>query len=277
ALAAGRVTRQELRTRFVKLHHNVYAPIGMPIDAAERARAAWLWSRREAAVAGLSAAALLGARWLPGDAPAELARTRATAAPGIVVHRGAIAGDELCLVQSVDCTTAARTAYDIGRRTSGDAAVVRIDSLLNATRCAPAAIAALAARYPGARGTRQLRAALDLVDGGAESPQETALRLVLIRAGLPRPVTQIPVRDHRGTVVRRIDMGWPRYLVGVEYDGGQHWTDPDVHAEDIDRLEFLAARGWLIVRVSSRQLRRSPGTVAERAGTALRQRGRTSP
>lgn len=47
ALAAGFVTRQMLRTKYVKLHYNVYAPVGMQLDAADRARAAWLWSRRQ--------------------------------------------------------------------------------------------------------------------------------------------------------------------------------------------------------------------------------------
>jgi hypothetical protein len=68
----------------------------------------------------------------------------------------------------------------------------------------------------------------------AESPQETRLRLLLVRSGFPRPVTQIPVRNDRGRVVRRIDMGWPDRMVGVEYDGEQHWTNPRTHAEDIE-------------------------------------------
>lgn len=59
------------------------------------------------------------------------------------------------MVQSIDCTTPARTAYDIGRRTSGDAAIIRIDALLNATRCPVSAVAAIAARHPGARGVRR--------------------------------------------------------------------------------------------------------------------------
>ena len=41
-------------------------------------------------------------------------------------------------------------------------------------------------------------------------------------------------------------MGWPDWKVGVEYDGEQHWTDPNRHAEDIERLEYLAAQGWII-------------------------------
>lgn len=121
----------------------------------------------------------------------------------------------------------------------------------------------------GARGIRHLREALGLVDGGAESPQETRLRLLLVQSGIPRPVTQIPVRDDRGRVVRRIDMGWPEWMVGAEYDGEQHFTDPDAYAADIERLEFLAGRGWTIVRVSSRQLRWQRPEVVVRVRRAL--------
>ncbi len=83
----------------------------------------------------------------------------------------------------------------------------------------------LARRYPGARGLKSLRTALPLVDGGAASPRETALRLLLIDAGLPRPTTQIPVVEGRGRLVRVLDMGWEEFMVGAEYDGDQHRTD----------------------------------------------------
>jgi hypothetical protein len=36
-------------------------------------------------------------------------------------------------------------------------------------------------------------------DAGAESPQETRVRLVLFAAGFPRPETQIPVYDEWGS------------------------------------------------------------------------------
>lgn len=75
-------------------------------------------------------------------------------------------------------------------------------------------------------------------------------------------------------MVRRIDMGgWLEWKVGVEYDGEQHWTDPDIHAGDIERLEFLAARGWLIVRVSARQLRYQRPEIVRRVRQALASRG----
>jgi hypothetical protein len=153
-----------------------------------------------------------------------------------------------------------------------DASIVRIDALLNATGCGVEEVAAIAARYPSARGIRYLRSALELVDGGAESPQETRLRLILIRGGVPRPVTQIPVTDDRGRVVRRIDMGWPEWRVGVAYDGEQHFTNAAGYEADIDRLDFLAARRWRIVRVSSRHMK-APGEIVARAGAALRDRG----
>lgn len=271
-MASGAVTRQTLRAKYVKLHHNVYAPRGMTLDAKERAFAAWLWSRGEATLVGHSAAAMHGTEWLPSDAPAELGRTRHKAPHGIIVHTGALADDEVCMRASIDCTTPARTAYDIGRRTAGEDAVIRIDALFNATRCTVADAESIAARYPGARGIRQLRETLVLTDGGAESPQETRLRLLLVQSHIPRPVTQILVDNPRGRD-RRIDMGWPEFMVGAEYDGRQHWADADVHAEDIERLEFLAAKGWLIVRVSGRQLRYQRQEVVRRVRDALISRG----
>jgi len=114
---------------------------------------------------------------------------------------------------------------------------------------------------------RALRKALDLADGGAESPKETELRLLVVRDGLPRPVTQVPVGR------RRVDMGWPQWKVGVEYDGAHHWTDPRQHRRDIDRLAELMARGWLIVRVSADMLRYHRDVIVGRTCVALRQAG----
>jgi hypothetical protein len=272
ALAAGVLTRRELKAKYLKQHRDVYARKGVTLTAQDRAIAAWMWSRGEATLVGNSAAALHGTKWIDDDEPPELARSRATTAEGILIRSGAIAADELCLRASVPCTTPARTAYDIGRFMSPDASIVRIDALLNATGCGVDDVSAIAARYPSARGIRRLRAALDLVDGGAESPQETRLRLILIRGGLPRPVTQIPVTDDRGRVVRRIDMGWPDWRVGVEYDGEQHFTNASGYEADIDRLDFLAARKWNIVRVSSRHMK-APEEIVARADGALRRRG----
>jgi very-short-patch-repair endonuclease len=101
------------------------------------------------------------------------------------------------------------------------------------------------------------------MDGGAESPQETRTRLVLIDAGLPRPQTQIIVAPWR------IDMGWEEFRVGVEYDGAQHWTDHTRFAHDIDRHAVLTALGWRIIRVSADLLRHRRTVILQRVFAAL--------
>jgi very-short-patch-repair endonuclease len=88
-------------------------------------------------------------------------------------------------------------------------------------------------------------------------------------------VTQIPVRNEFGRVVRRIDMGYPERKVGVEYDGEQHFNGPDDYAKDIERLEFLAAMGWIIVRVSATQLRYQRAEIVDRVRMALARAGAT--
>lgn len=274
AILSGRVTRNDLRLRYVKLHRNVYAPRDLELTALHRAEAAWLWSNREAVLVGNSAAALLGTKWLSAGDPAEVGRIRHPSPRGIIVRSGVIADQEVRTVGGIRCTTAARTAFDVGRRLPLDHAVVRIDALLNATRSPIGDVREITSTYPGARGVRNLRHALELVDGGAESPQETRLRLTLVRAGLPRPRTQIPVIA--ANTVRRIDMGWTDWKVGVEYDGEQHFVNSDDYANDIDRLEFLANCGWLIVRVSARQLRWERLKVVARVREALISRGMPS-
>ncbi|MGB3521759.1 MAG: hypothetical protein WBA50_09810 [Mycobacterium sp.] len=275
ALAAGSVTRRTLRSRYRSIYRNVYLPNGQELTPVTRAVAGWLWSGRTATVAGLSAAALHRSRWLDARLPAELNRKAASDAEGILIHRERLEPDETCLIRGIPTTTAARTAFDLGRNKGLTGAVIRLDALANATRLVADDISALAQRHRGARGLLQLRRAITLMDGGAESPQETRTRLLLIRGGLPRPTTQIVVRDGFGRPCARIDMGWPEYQVGVEFDGAQHWTDPRQRTADIDRYAELSARGWVIVRVSSDLLRYRPGVVLARVRAALRAAGYT--
>lgn len=86
-------------------------------------------------------------------------------------------------------------------------------------------------------------------DSGAQSSQETYLRLLLIDDGLPPPQTQIPVLGDNGSVVAYLDMGWPDLLVAVEYDGEQHRTNRSQYSWDVKRLEMAQRRGWIVVRV----------------------------
>jgi hypothetical protein len=272
ALASGDVTRRQLGSQYRAVYRNVYVPMDDELTAVTRARAAWLWAGRRATLAGMSAAAVHGSLWIDPNLPAELIRI-GHPADGLIVHRDNLSDDEVCVVDGMPVTTPVRTAFDIGRQNGLKNAVARLDALARATGVQQADIAALAKRKRGARGIVQLREALDLVDGGAESPQETLTRLVLIDGGLPRPHTQIAVRNGVGYPFARIDMGWPQFHVGVEYDGTQHWIDPAQRTSDIDRLAELEALGWPIIRVGAELLRNRPSVVVDRATRALRAAG----
>lgn len=165
-------------------------------------------------------------------------------------------------------TTPARTAFDVGRTRPDDQAVAAVDALLNATRITPREVVAVADAHLGARGVARLRRVLEFVDGGAESPQESRLRMLVVRAGLPRPETQIEFRQ----LHIRVDMGWRRWKVAVEYDGVQHWTDGRQRAWDIERIALLEDAGWVVIRVSADMLRRPP-VVVERIREKLRAAG----
>jgi hypothetical protein len=273
ALAAGVLTPHRLRTDFQAVHRNVYVPRGQQLTPVTRAVAAWLWSGREATAAGWSAAALHRTLWIDAWLPAELNRRSRDRVSGILLHSDALWDDETCVRDGIRMTTPVRTAFDIGRRKGLTTAVIRLDALTRATELKLADVNLLAERHRGARGIVQLRQALSMVDGGSESPYETRTRLVLIAAGLPHPMTQIEVRDRFAYPFARIDMGWEDWLVGVEFDGAQHWTDPARRTRDIDRLAELESRGWTIVRVSADLLRNRPDVVIERTRRALRSAG----
>ena len=179
AVAAGLVSRRQLSGRYQAIYRNVYIPRGEELTAGSRAKAAWLWSGRHATLAGLSAAAMHGSLWIDPGLPAELMR-RGDEVDGIVIHRDKLADDEICLVDGMLTTTPARTGYDLGRRKNLTQAVIRLDALARATGLCRRDVDPLGARHRGARGVVQLRRALDLMDGGAESPQETRTRLMLM-------------------------------------------------------------------------------------------------
>jgi hypothetical protein len=130
ALAAGVVTRYQLKTRYRAIFRNVYVAAGREVTPVDKAIGAWLWSGRRATAAGLSAAALHGTRWISSTSPAELNQPSRHKTPGILLHSDTLAEHEVCVVRGVPATTPARTAFDLGRRGGVEAAVIRIDALI---------------------------------------------------------------------------------------------------------------------------------------------------
>lgn len=208
-----------------------------------------------------------GSRWVDDDAAIEMVCGNTRPPNGLITYNDNLFDGEVVRRRGIPVTSPARTGFDLGRRGLKVKAVIRLDALCRATGLATNDIEEVAARHPGSRGLRQLRDALNLVDPGAESPKETWLRLLLIRAGLPTPTTQIEVVD--GDWVARLDMGWEEMKVAVEYDGDQHRTDRRQYLRDIRRMERLQQLGWIVIRVVAED---RPADVLRRVREALESR-----
>ena len=273
ALASGTVTRHQLRSKYVAIHPGVYAPADTRLTALSRATAGWLWTGRSGVLAGRSAAAWHGAKWVDDDAPAQLLHRNRRPPSGIDTWSDRFEDDELQTVRGIRVTTPARTALDLACRLPVDEAVAAIDALARATKLKMADVDLLAQRYRGRRVIRRARVALDLVDPGAESPQESRLRLLYIRAGFPRPETQIPVYDQYGQLVAVLDMGWPDIMVGADYEGEHHRLSRQRFNSDIRRFDMVTELGWKDVRVTVED---TDAVAIERTRLAFERRGALS-
>ncbi|MCV7132570.1 DUF559 domain-containing protein [Mycobacterium hodleri] len=273
ALVNGRVpNKYRLRTRYRAILPDIYLPKDAEPTLRQRTRGAWQWTYGDGVVCGLAAAAMHGSRWIADDVPVELIWPNARPPRGVKTRRDRLLSGEVERVDGIWVTTVARTAFDLGRRGPLDGCIERIDALGNATGLAVDAVMAVARRHPGSPGVRKLPAVLELYDRGAESPRETWLRLVLIRAGYPRPRTQIPVGGAYGQPTYFLDMGWDDVKLAVEYDGDHHRTDSAQFAKDIVRMEFVNELGWQVIRVAKAN---RPADVLARVQRAWQSRVRT--
>jgi hypothetical protein len=231
ALAAGVLTRGQLRWNHRAIFPDVYISKEAPPSLSQRIIGGWLWSGRRGVIAGLSAAALHGARWVDETTDVKLIWRCGRPPVGIVVRNERIETDEIVEVAGLPVTTPERTALDIARDRPRDSAVARLDALARATGVAVAGVLPLVDRYRGARGLCRSIAALSLMDGGSQSPRESLVRLALIDAGLPAPRTDFTITD--GTTLALIAMGYEAPLVGIGFGTGTP--------------ELLARAGWKMI------------------------------
>ncbi|OFJ55747.1 type IV toxin-antitoxin system AbiEi family antitoxin [Mycolicibacterium grossiae] len=267
-LAARGLTRGQLRWNFTLMFPDVYVPKAAKRTLLVRTRAAWLWSGREGVIAGRAAAALHGAGYVDDGTPIELIVGRSRSPAGIVTRNERIDADEIMEIDGMCVTTPARTAVDLARHLPRNHAVRHLDALAHATDLTSQAAVALVDRHPRARGIRRAGVALDLMDGGAQSPRETWLRLLYVDAGFPRPATQVRVSDGWSTAF--LDLGWEGPMVSAEYDGDRHQLDRKRYVHDIGRNELVRQQGWLDVHVVAEH---SPAYVLRRTADAFARRG----
>ena len=124
----------------------------------------------------------------------------------------------------------------------------------------------------GTPGTPRLRNALALARESVRSPGESVMRLVLVAAGFPEPMPNLPVRDEETAKVRYIDLAWPSVGFGLEYDGDGHRTSKGQWQDDENRRDELSSQGWTLARSNGSDLRR-PLRVLLRLRRSLGERG----
>jgi hypothetical protein len=305
ALALG-MSRDVLRgTTFRRPFQGVRVPAHLPDTLEVRCRAAALLLPRDAAFSHATATALLGlplplsegtrrgsgviepnrGAWpSPGaaghDARLPLHATVPVRDPrivgprlaGIVTHVSKLEPEE-----TVPCsdgllaTTPVRTWLDRAATLDLVDLVALGDALLRRGLTTDRELQRAVSRWARRPGAALSRRAVALVEPGADSPMETRLRLLLVLAGLPRPVVNRDVVAHGGWIARP-DLSYPALKIAIEYDGDHHRVSRRQWQNDIGRRRSLEEDGWLVLVFTADDVMRRGADTVRRVRSALAQR-----
>jgi very-short-patch-repair endonuclease len=267
-VADGALTAEQLRgPQFRRLYRDAYLPAGMPPTHERRCEALALVLPPEAVITGRSAATLRGIQLARAIDPVEIVvplETRVARRSGVDVRRSDLTAGESTPWSRIGVASPLRTTLDLLLDRSLPEAVADLDAVLRAGLIDPRALQRMVTERSD-RGIVAARRAVELADPRAESRPESRLRVYLVLDGL-EPVPQFVVSDWRG-VAARVDLGFPRQRLAVEYDGEWHGEWRQI-STDRERLNRLQAAGWDVLFVTARQLR-DPSTVVAQVRTAL--------
>ncbi|MDT8341492.1 MAG: DUF559 domain-containing protein [Longimicrobiales bacterium] len=241
-----------------------------PVTSKYQAEAAALLAcGEEAVLTHQSAAGILGI--LPEPGPEELVhvsgpRTLRGSRSGVRLHRvGRPPADELDRRHGLDVTAGPRTILDLAaclgpydlERALAQAERREVVTLDQVRR--------IADRYPGRAGRGRLQALLDDIVEPAltRSPPEVLFLKRLRTAGVPPPRTNARIHGIE------VDLLFPDYRLAVEIDGYAFHRQRPAFEDDRSRSAALAARGFLVLRFTPRQLTKEPDRVLARLCLAL--------
>jgi very-short-patch-repair endonuclease len=266
AISGGLLTPAMLRGRsWQRLFPDVYLHRDVAMDHRTWCTAVGLILPPDAAIGGLSAAFLWGVDLLAPDAPVSVL-TKRTAwmfrHERVRTHYSAIDDGDLTSWDGSMVSSPERTAFDLGRRLGRAGGLMVLDGLAHSGVADLGVVAELASRRYWWPGIPKLNELLRIADPRTESPMESRLRLLLHDAGLPQGRPQFEIRNVRGLLIGRVDLGWPAARLAVEYEGDHH-RERDQFRRDIDRVNALRMAGWTVLRLTADDvLRRPDRTVA---------------
>jgi very-short-patch-repair endonuclease len=162
---------------------------------------------------------------------------------------------------------AAVTWGGIADRLTVDDLVVVGDAALRRGLAGLDALESIASGERHRRGVRSLRRALPLLEPRTDSPMETRLRLLLVRAGLPRPEANRDVVVH-GEWLARPDLSYPQLRIAIEFDGDHHRSRRQ-WLSDRARRQLLEDAGWIVLEFTADDVLRRPEATVERVRRAI--------
>jgi hypothetical protein len=236
---------------------NVYADPSQTFDHELLSRAAALVMPPYAVLGGRSAAIWWGAATAGVTDPVLVLVPPSSAwrgPKGVRVHRTELApGDVETIEDGLRITSAERTAREAAVLERTMDAVACLDAMAHGGALTDAMLRRLSGTTSGTWGSRRLQKILPLVDGRAQSPPESWVRVACHFAGLPAPVPQFAVVEN-GVFLGAVDLAWPGAKLIVEYEGAYHFEETQIVKDDA-RYAALIAAGWYVIRLSSADLR----------------------
>jgi very-short-patch-repair endonuclease len=260
-LGLGRraIGRRVEQGRLHPLHRGVYL-VGHPTASREaRWLAAVLSGGMGALLSHQSAAALWGIR------PTARTKIDVTIPAGrsstarIQFHRSSVLPDERTIKEGIPVTTVARTLFDLAAELPQRAVERAINEAEVLHVWDEVSLDHLLARYPRRPGARAAREALAARREGAtitRSDLEELFLSLLARESLPRPEVNAILSGHE------VDFLWRERGLAVEVDGKAAHATAAAFESDRERDRVLQAAGWRVIRITWRQLERTPGKVA---------------
>jgi G:T-mismatch repair DNA endonuclease (very short patch repair protein) len=267
------LTADQLRSAaWRRLRNDVYTDARMPLDHRLMVLGVRLVAPKSAVFSGLSALVLAGGDdFATHEDPVEVTvppGLRWRPAGAVLVTSSADMSDVVVGRSGTPRTGPVRTALDLVRRLPVDDGVVLLDRLVLARHADLAAVRAAATELPKCRGSAVAREVTRLADGLAGSPQESRLRLLIMRAGFPPLVAQYKIFDGEGRI-GRVDFAYPDQKIVIEYEGTWH-GQPQQVGKDRRRLNRLLAAGWRVIFVTAADLHRPAQLFARLAAELAR-------
>jgi very-short-patch-repair endonuclease len=191
---------------------------------------------------------------------------------GIRRHHKALPEDEVTVEEGIPVTTVPRTIFDLAATEPTDVVESMLREMEFRQLYDRLSLRDLGERYPGRRGVRKVRAALERIkeepSGRKRSPLEERFAPFLRRHRLPQPRFNdwITVGGKRF----QVDCHWPGTGEIVELDGWAGHGTRSAFRDDRARDRILRVAGYSVTRLTWSQLEDEPEAIAANLRALLR-------